>query len=195
MTNITWGGRVPHLKAAGFTLIELMLTVGMMTVVGSMAAFQIGESTQGLKTNGAMRVVMAQMNTARELAITQRRYMQVNFTGTGTIDVVRVDVPNGTTVIASVPFEGAVTYGAVADIPDTPDQFGIAGVSGVAFGTATSIRFSSDGTLIDQTGSPINGTVFLNRGGLKSSARAVTVLGATGRVRGYRFDGAHWVVG
>jgi hypothetical protein len=56
------------------------------------------------------------------------------------------------------------------------------------------ILFNSDGTLIDQQGRPINGTVFLAvRGGTDRSARAITVLGATGRVRAYRWTGAEWI--
>ena len=50
--------------------------------------------------------------------------------------------------------------------------------------------FTTDGTLIDSGGTPINGTVFLSIQNQPESARAVTVLGSTGRVRGYK-----WVVG
>jgi hypothetical protein len=52
--------------------------------------------------------------------------------------------------------------------------------------------FTTDGTLIDSNGSPVNGTVFLSIANVPKSARAVTVLGATGRVRGYRWTGLAW---
>jgi hypothetical protein len=38
----------------------------------------------------------------------------------------------------------------------------------------------------------VNGTVFLGLPGLKGTARAVTILGATGRVRPYYWDGTKW---
>ena len=188
MTNICWGTRRPD----GFSAIELMMTMGVMSVVGSMAAFQIGLSQPSLKGDGAMRVVIAQLNTARELAITQRRNIQVNFNGTDVVQLVRQDVPAGTTTIATIPFEGAATYGLITGIPDTPDAFG--NHVPIDFGAATSIRFSSDCTVIDQLGNPINGTVFLQVGNSWTSARAVTILGATGRIRGYRWEGKHWVL-
>jgi type II secretory pathway pseudopilin PulG len=192
MTKIVWTRNRRGTRNGGFTMIETLLTMGVMTVVGSMAAFQIGQSQPALKSDGAMRVVMGQLNTARELSITQRRNMQVNFVGTSAVQIVREDVPNGTTTISTVPFEGGAQFGTVADLPDTPDGFG--NQSAVAFGAAAAVRFSSNGTLIDQTGKPINGTVFVNVASFKSSGRAVTILGATGRIRAYRWDGAKWAL-
>jgi hypothetical protein len=39
-----------------------------------------------------------------------------------------------------------------------------------------------------------NGTVYLAMPSSLLSARAVTVLGSTGRVRGYKWDGRRWVL-
>ena len=47
--------------------------------------------------------------------------------------------------------------------------------------------FSSDGTLIDGAGNPVNGTIFLAVPGSVRAARSVTILGATGRVTAYRW--------
>ena len=65
-------------------------------------------------------------------------------------------------------------------------------VVAISFGTALKIMFGPDGTLIDNNGSPINGTVFLSVANNPASFRAVTVLGATGRVRSYRWNGVVW---
>jgi hypothetical protein len=75
-------------------------------------------------------------------------------------------------------------------VPDTPDAFGNA--NAVAFGVANTVMFGTDGTLIDGNGNPLNGTVFLIIISQPESARAVTVLGATGRIRGYRWWGGVW---
>ena len=48
---------------------------------------------QALTGDGAMRVVLAQMNQARELAITQRRNMRVTFTGSNVVQIMREEVP------------------------------------------------------------------------------------------------------
>ena len=40
-----------------------------------------------------MRVVLAQMNQAKELAITQRRNMRITFIGNNSVQIVREEVP------------------------------------------------------------------------------------------------------
>jgi prepilin-type N-terminal cleavage/methylation domain-containing protein len=178
--------------SAGFSLIEMLMVVGLMGILMPMAVLQIGQSQPTTNSDGAMRVVLAQLTTARELAITQRRYYRVTFTDGGNqVQVIREETPGPTlTVISSVVLEGGVKFTLVNGVSDTPELFGKA--SGVDFGTATQIRFTTDGTLIDQNGAPLNGTVFMAVPNIVRSARAATVFGSTGRVRGYRFDGAVW---
>ena len=143
-----------------------------------------------MKGDGAMRVLMAQLNAAREMSISQRRQMRVNFIAPNQVQIVRQEVPAGTTVLSTVYIEGGIGYGLMAGVPDTPDGFGNA--APVYFGVAQTVTFNSDGTLIDQGGHPLNGSVFTALPNQALSFRAVTVLGGTGRIRGYRWDGAHW---
>jgi prepilin-type N-terminal cleavage/methylation domain-containing protein len=178
-------------SAAGFTVTELMVVVAIMGITAAMAVFQAQVSMPSIRGDAGMRVVMAQLNTARELAISQRRNIQVNFVAPNEIQLVRQDIPNGTTVLSLVPFESNVQFLQFAGVPDTPDAFGSA--SAVDFGAATSMFFTSEGTFIDQSGVALNGTVFLGIPNESRSARAVTILGATGRVRGYRWNGSQWV--
>ena len=174
----------------GFSILETMITMAIFGTVAAMAAFQIGIARPGFKGDGAMRTVMAQMNTARELAITQRRTMRVVFTAPTQVQIVRENFPAGLTPLPAVSMEGGIQYGLTAGVPDTPDAFGM--VNEVYFGAATLVRFTTEGTLVDQANNPISGTVFLSLPGQVRAARAVTVLGATGRVRGYKWDGRSW---
>ena len=88
-------------------------------------------------------------------------------------------------------FEGNVTYRLVPTVTtDTPDGFGNS--TALAFGTATSYTFSTDGTLVDQSGNPLNGTIFLAVVNVAKSQRAVTIMGGTGRVRGFKWTGFGW---
>jgi prepilin-type N-terminal cleavage/methylation domain-containing protein len=196
----------------GFSLIEITVVVGIMAVLGGMAVVQIGLSKSSARGDAAMRVVLYQMNQARELAIGQRRYMQVTFdTARNQMNVMREDSANGgnplTTTINSVGFEGGAMFGLVAGLPDTPDAFGMAAStsftssngtfsSTVVLGNTKVAKFAPDGTLVDWNGRTANGTVFISIpiNGSTNSARAVTVLGSTGRVRGYRWDGRGWKV-
>jgi prepilin-type N-terminal cleavage/methylation domain-containing protein len=193
MTNLPGRLAWQTASAAGYSLIELMMTLGIFGVVSAIAVVQIGQSRPGAIGDGAMRVVMSQMTSAREQAITQRRCMRLVFdVPNNRVQIVREEVPGpALTVLSSVPFEGGMKFSSTG-LTDTPDQFGIAGA--VDFGAATEIKFTPDGTMINQVGGLINGSVYLAMPSSKLSARAVTVLGSTGRVRGYKWDGRQWVL-
>ena len=181
----------------GFSVLELMLVVSIIGIVSAISVIQIGNALPGMKSDGAMRVVMAQLNTARNLAVAQRRYMRVNFLLPSKIQIVRVEVNSGgtvtgTTTLSTVDFEGGVTYNKISGLIDTPDALGMA--SAVDFGSATTIQFATDGSLVDQAGSPLNGTIVLANANTKTSSRAITVLGSTGHVRAYKWNGAAWTL-
>jgi hypothetical protein len=176
---------------AGYNLIKLTMVVAIMGLLTGIAVVQIGASRPGLAGDGGMRVVLSQMNQAREMAITQRRNMRISFTSPNLVQVIREEVPGPTTtVLSSVVIEGGVRFLRIAGLPDTPDAFGNS--AAIGFGTATEVKFMPDGTLVNQNGAGLNGTVFLAIPSQQLSARAVTVLGSTGRVRGYRWNGRLW---
>jgi len=180
---------------AGFSLIEMMVTLGIFGTLATMAAFQIGSARPGFLGDGGMRQVVAQMNIARERALTERRNVRVNFIAPNKIQLIRQNVavggaPTTTTTLTTVDLESGVVFGLTPNVPDTPDAFGNA--SAIAFGAAAQYWFTADGLLTDQNLAPISGTVFLALPGQNRAARAVTILGATGRIRGYKWDGRQW---
>ncbi len=178
-------------SSRGFSLIETLFILGIMGVVAAMAGLQISASRPSLTGDGAMRVVMSQMRSARELAITQRRYMRVVFTAPNRVQVLREEVPGpATTVVSETYIEGGISYSLVTAVPDTPDAFGKG--AAIDFGVVTNVKFTPDGTLVNQDGQTTNGSVFMSLPAAEQSARAVTVLGSTGRIRGYRWDGRFW---
>jgi hypothetical protein len=185
-----------------------MIVTAIMGLITGIAVLTISTSRQGLIGDGAMRVVLAQLNQAKELAITQRRNMRITFTGNNSVQIVREEVPGPTlTTISSVPFEGGLQFLRPAGVPDltnagnVPTLNELAAVASpllststaVAFGNATSqMRFSPDGTLVDQDGTALNGTVFVGLANQTLSTRAVAMFGSTGRIRAYRWDGRNW---
>ena len=182
-------------KQAGFSLVEMMIVLGVLGIITAISVVTINSSRLGLTGDGAMRVVLAQMNQARELAITQRRNMQLIFIGSNVIQIKREEVPGGTlTLVSSVSFEGRMQFLRPIST-NTPDGAALPATSAVAFGTtATEFKFAPDGTFVDDRGQSLNGTVFVALANDTLSCRAITILGATGRVRAYRWDGSQWKV-
>jgi prepilin-type N-terminal cleavage/methylation domain-containing protein len=175
----------------GFSMIEVMLVVAVGSVVAGMAAFSAHHAVPEFRANAAQRVVESQLITAREMAITQRRTVEVQFIPPNEIRTTRVELNGARTELNHVYFEGGATFLLVPGVPDTPDGFG--NRTAVSFANASQTLFLSDGSFVDQSGQPASGTVSLGIAGRTTTARAVTVFGGTGRVTGYRWTGSAWL--
>ena len=117
--------------------------------------------------------------------------MRINFVGTNRLQVTRIETDGvNTTLLRDIYFEAGVKYSLISGVGDTPDTFGQN--SATDFGNATAVLFNTEGSLVDQTNTPLNGTVFLAIPNNALSFRAVTVQGTTGRVRAYRWTGGQW---
>jgi Tfp pilus assembly protein FimT len=184
--------RRPHDDQTGYSLLELVFVIALLGTLGGMAVMQMGAIRPVIQGDSAMRVVMGQLNLARERAIAHRRIVEVTFVGSNSVRLTQHDLPSGTTEISTVPFEGRVQFGLLPGVPDTPDAFGNG--APIQFTSAT-LQFNTDGVMVNALGAPVNGTVFLLIPNERLSFRAVTVLGSTGRVRGYRWSGAAWTRG
>jgi prepilin-type N-terminal cleavage/methylation domain-containing protein len=178
-------------NSQGFSLIEITIVLAVAMIVASFALPLIDGSLHGAAGDAALTRVVEQLRLGRDLATAQRRNVQVLFSNDNEIELVRMDVPNGTTSLSAKKLEGAIEFCLFDDLPDTPDGFG--NDSAVDFGGADSMFFLSDGTLADAHGDPVSGTVFIGEADHPETARAVTILGATGRVRGYRWTGESWI--
>ena len=195
MGLVRHGDRLPRVRAglysgcAGFTLVEIAVVVGIMGIMVAMAVPSINTAVIDARANGAMRAVQGQLRTARDAAVSLRRVVEVQFVGAGEVRSTRLE---GTTrtLLQTTFLENGMQFQVNSGVPDTPDAFGNA--RAVDFGGPTTIFFQPDGTLGDGTGLPISGTVNLGVPNRELSARAVTVLGPTGRVQAYRWDSRAW---
>jgi prepilin-type N-terminal cleavage/methylation domain-containing protein len=182
----------PARSERGFTLVEMMMAVMVIGILAAMATLQLSAVRPGMVADGAVRTVIGQLNYARELAISTRREIRiVPDLANHRLQLLRLPIAPATTVdtLVDIPFEGGVRLQLLGGVGDTPDAFGNG--SAADFDSLT-YRFGTDGTLMDDAGGPVNGTLFLLIPGQPASFRAVTVLGATGRVRGYRWNGTTW---
>jgi Tfp pilus assembly protein FimT len=178
---------------AGFSMTDIMIGLMVATILAGFALVNLNGIIPGMRTNEAMYQAMAQLRRGRESAIAQRRGIELRFPATNQMQLARVEEPvHNTTILSTVTLNHDCEFLTLGGIPDTPDLFGATAAS-IAFGGTGRIRFLSDGTLVDDAGNPVNGTVFLGMPNHPEVTRAVTVLGATGRIRGYRWTGEKWI--
>jgi prepilin-type N-terminal cleavage/methylation domain-containing protein len=184
--------RDPAVGQRGVTLVELMFVVAVMAAVASMAVMLTPNFTRQAKADAGVTQAVSALRNAREVAVSQRRNVRVNFIDPNMIQVIREEIPGpATTLLTTVYLENGMQYRQFAGQNDTPDQFGFA--APVSFGLAANRIFTSEGTFVDTAGDPLNGTVFLGRINDPSSSRAITIFGPTALIRLWRWDGQRWV--
>ena len=117
------GACVKERSDAGYSLVELMVVMCLIGILGGMTVFQYLSARPGMQADGAMRVVMAELNAARETAVAQRREVEVAFVGDKGIMVTRIDDtapdPDLTTMLRNVSFEASLQFGTNPDAGDT----------------------------------------------------------------------------
>jgi prepilin-type N-terminal cleavage/methylation domain-containing protein len=180
----------------GFSLLELTVVVAILGVLAAITILVSPAFMQHAKAESGIAQAVDALRVARETAISQRRNVMIQFIGLTAIRTVRQDigvngVVTGTTTLATVELENNMQFRIESGIPDTPDGFGNS--SAVNFGTSPQRMFTSEGTLVNQTGDVINGTVYLCRRGDIGSARAISIFGPTALLRVWRWDGRQWV--
>jgi prepilin-type N-terminal cleavage/methylation domain-containing protein len=181
-----------HSGQRGFSLIELLVVIAVLTTMMGLAIGVTMNAVTAAKADNSMGALMNILEIARNQATSQRRDFQVVFTTPNKVEIFRIEVPsNATTLVQTAYLEMGQTFYRFTSLPDTPDQFGQSGA--LAFGLTPTIRFTSDGTLIDSSGDVLNGTVYTALDQNVSTARAVTIFGATGLIRSWQWNGSAWV--
>lgn len=185
--NAIRGGR-----EGGFSLLELLLAIAIIGIVSALAIYSFNNVLPTVRADSAMQLLVAQLRLTRQNALDQRRNFTVNFLGTNELRVLRNELcatpPCAVSLVADYFLPYNMSFMLFPSVGDTPDGFGHA--QSVGFnGGATSVIFLGDGTVVDASGLFANGTVFIGFPGNPATARAVTIMGATGRIRGYRSDG------
>ncbi len=184
-------------------MVEMVVVVAVAMTLMAIVTLQAQPALLQIRANTAKDQIQSALRTAREMAISDRRSVKVEFlvnpAGNPAGSYVRLTRQGGgfgpDTVIQFLAIQNSVVFTTFNGVPDTPDGYGNAApiyFGGVANGPAAGMFYQSDGTFITSTGIPINGTVFLGIPGQPSTARAITVLGTTGRVRSYHISTTTW---
>jgi type II secretory pathway pseudopilin PulG len=177
-------------------MLEILVVIALIGTITSMA-MMVGPSFQRhARADAGLAQVLDMVRSARELAISQRRNVELRFINTNAMQTARVDIgangtQTGTTVLRTIELENRMQLRLEEGVPDTPMLFG--NQSATAFGPTPRRMFTSEGTFVDANGDVLNGTIFLSIPDEKNTARAITVLGATALVQVWRWNGAEWV--
>ena len=175
---------------AGFSLPEILTIVAVMGVMFGITiiAFQAAAST--IQGDSNLRILERQLKLARDTAVAQRRSVQVIFQEPNQLQIIRRDLPAGTTVLQTAVFDNNTMFVRFPGVPDTPDGFG--GGAAINVQGAAVVMFTADGMFVDGAGTPVNGTIYIGQAGKNVTQRAVTVFGSTARIRTYRWNGSQW---
>jgi Tfp pilus assembly protein FimT len=189
----------------GFSLIELIMVISIAIIIGAMATINVQTAIKNSRVNTAYETTMMGLRRARQGAIDERCIYTIGFTAPRTILTQKISGGTTTTIqTITLPFD--IEFRAEPGIPNTslttPDKFGT-GVNAIDFsvdygGGGTVVYFNPDGSATDSVGRTNNGVVYMVRRGELNTARAVSVFGATGRIKGWRISlaaggGRSWV--
>ena len=180
----------------GYSLPELLMVCVLIAIMGGMAAGVTLNYVNQSKSDGAVTSFISVLELTRNRAISERRNFEVTFTLPNRLIVQRVNVANGAvtdrTTVTDVRLDNTLVYKKFTGLPDTPDMFG-AGAP-IDFDGTGPIAFTSDGSLVDQAGDPSNATIFVGQNNNDSStARAITIMGATGLIKKFTWGKTQWV--
>ena len=180
----------------GFSLLEVLTALAIISIILAMAMLNYGSILPNFKANSALDQLLYQLRSARERAIAHRREVQVQFVGTNQLTIKELWLVGTAPPATTVSFEGGALYMVFPSVPDIPAPFNFGNTAPVYFGGLSGgppiMKFSTSGALIDGGNTLVNGTVFMGIPGRTSTARAISILGATGRVREYHWDGNQW---
>jgi len=176
--------------------MEILVAVAIISIILGMTMLNYSTVLPNYKANSAMDQLLYQLRSARERAISHRREVQVQFVGTNQLTVTEIWLVGTAPLPTTVTFEGGAQYIVFSTVPDLPAPYNFGNTAPIYFGALSGgppiMKFSTTGAFIDGGNTLLNGTVFMGIPGKPSTARAISVLGATGRVREYHWDGTQW---
>ena len=195
-------------KYNGYSLLEMMMAVSIGLIMTAVAFITLTPMWNQTHINTGYDTTLMALRNTRNLAITQGHEYYVNFNPAGfPAGTIQVQYQGPAVGNAAAPaLTQVITYTLPTDVSfavqagfpaNAPDSFG-AGVNAIDFGQGLAgeplnyVIFMPDGSsqafVVGNSGTYNSGVVYLTRPGdnIYNSSRAITVWGATGRIRGWR---------
>lgn len=183
----------------GFSIIEMMIVIVVALIGTAVAVMNFKPIIQQAHVNNAYNITLSALRQAREQAIGTRRVYIVTFSNAAIPNTVTITQGDNGTLIATYQLPTDTSFLVQAGYPTTgPDSFGTGGaaidfdqnVAGASAADKKSLYFYPDGSVQDTNQNTNNGVVYVGRSADLNTPRAITVWGATGRIRGWRLTPA-----
>jgi Tfp pilus assembly protein FimT len=172
----------------------MLATIAIIAIMSGISYFAFTNILPTIRSDSAMQDLEVQIRLARDTSVRLRRNVLVTFQGIDEIVIVIQNLDLSTSPLTDYFLPYGMVYTVFAGVPDTPDAYGNTNALNFnctsALPSPCTITFRSDGSVLDSASGPVNGTVFIGQMGQPITARAVTIFGATGRIRGYRYNGS-----
>lgn len=183
-------------RMRGFSLIEMMAVIAIGLIVSAYAVMTLQPDAQNSRVTDAYNTSLMVLRQARDISIAQRQTYYVTFThNEAPPDTITITQGGTGTVVNTYQLPLDLAFTTVTGIPTgaglTPDGFGNGGTAidfdqGISGGNKNVVYFYPDGSAQDVNGNINNGVLYIARPGVLFTSRAITVWGATGRLRGWR---------
>ncbi len=192
-------------SADGFSLVELLTVIAVLLILAAMAVPQVISTRRLLRFQGLQREIISQLRLARQLAMSQRQVIRFRYDDNNKQVVIIDNQERGTlanplanntandvvvktiSLVSSGVPASEITYGRPGGASASPLADGV-NLSALTSGQVE-IIFQPDGSVVDANGNPSNAALFFyNSRYPANTAMAVSVLGAGGRVKTWRYS-------
>jgi prepilin-type N-terminal cleavage/methylation domain-containing protein len=182
-------------RMRGFSLLEMMAVLGIAMIAAAISFMTLQPTLKGSRVTIAYNLTLSALRQARDISVAQRQDYYVTFSNAAIPNTITITQGGTGQVVRSYTLPTDVAYVVVNGIPTaagtTPDGFGLGNIAidfdvNVAGGNNNVVYFYPDGSVKDGLGYTNNGVIYIARAGELYSSHAITVWGATGRIRGWR---------
>jgi prepilin-type N-terminal cleavage/methylation domain-containing protein len=192
----------------GYSVIETLIVMALIGVLSALAIPQLIVERRLTRSVGVTREILSQMRHARQLAMSQRQAFTFQFNNTTKrISIIDHNSNLGPDLFADPAYPNTATSNTLSSTPlgagglDSSEiTYGIpSGLPNNALGDGTSmtaltnsqlnVTFQPDGSVIDASGNPTGIAMFIyNNRAARGTASAISVMGASGRIKIWRYD-------
>ena len=197
-----------NLRQAGFSMLELLLIIAIIAIMAGFAVPNILILRENYHANQAMHQAVASLRESRLMAMSQNRRISIEFPSNQRILTQVWDSSGGQPIgdisNPSTSLENGYQF-VRNNLIDTPYNTAGGRTEAIVFdgipinpGAGQVMVFTTDGflTMNSNFDDPVDGVVFIGRpNGANTPARAVTILGATGRIStwAWNYKKAEWL--